>query len=1197
MNKKEYNFQKLTPINDADLSIYDDALNFVFANNDIRNVAISGGYSAGKSSVIESYKKHHNNIKFLHISLAHFKSIMGEEEPKTETKESVLEGKILNQLIHQIDPNKLPQTNFKIKHKVNSKKITRTVILEMLFFIMVLHITLFESWCTFVSVISTIWIKNMLSLTTYSEARLISGIICTIILGIAITKITRIQKNRNMLRKINLQGNEIEIFQETTDSYFDKYLNEVLYVFENVDADVIVFEDMDRYNINQIFERLHEINILVNIERKTPLRFFYLLRDDIFVSKDRTKFFDYIIPIVPVIDSSNSYDKFIEHFKKGGIFNLFDESFLQGLSLYVDDMRILKNIYNEFVIYNNRISTTEQDHNKLLALITYKNLFPKDFSDLQLNKGFVYTLFSKKGEFVHNEIVRIDEKIDDINEKIQAANNESLRSDAELDSIYNPKIQEISRYYSRSEELKRLQSELSERKEAVKNRANGNIQNFNEKIFDLQKKQQILKNKKLYEIISRENIDDIFRVTYTNEIGQKYDFNDIKSSEYFDLIKYLIRNRFIDETYADYMTYFYENSLSRIDKVFLRSVTDKKAKEYTYQLKKPQMIIDRLRNEDFDQEEVLNFNLLDYLLNASVHNEKLNRFIEQLKQTKNLKFISEFFDEGKQQGQFVTCLNKQWNQFFYIMRTESSFSEIQKKHYAINTLYYSSDDSIESMNQDGCLTYYISHDSNFLNIEHPNISKLIHGFKLIGVSFLSISYSISNKELFSFVYKHCLYQLSFENLKLMLEVFYSIAESKDVKHKNYTLVMTNREEPLAEYINENIDDYIGIILEHCENSITDDEDKVLFILNNDEITMEHKTDYIKELQTSIVCIDNVNEKNLWRTVFEQNLAVYSEDNILQYFYNNENKIDKTLIDFINEQEEPLDFSAINSTFGEDAPSKLFNAVIVCNDLNDDRYSCFIKTLRRYYAHFSIEGISDSKVKILIDLKTIKMNSESLTFMREQYPDYVPYYIEKNIDEYVCDVITEEMFDLNEALSVLELDIDDTYKIKLLEFTDSPISSFNAVYSQTLKEYILKNNLEPNDIPKLLLTYPKESAILKPIVLELAINYRDTIFDAEYPLSIELYEELLEADHLSKDDKVEFSILILPKFNEQECKNYFNKLGLTNYIKLFSRGRPKFEVNETNERILKIFEQKKWITSFDYTKDDTNYYRAYRKKIH
>ncbi|HHL9582613.1 TPA: hypothetical protein ACQ98X_005728, partial [Klebsiella variicola] len=130
-----------------------------------------------------------------------------------------------------------------------------------------------------------------------------------------------------------------EIFEESKESYFDRYLNEVLYLFENVDADAIIFEDMDRFNSNNIFERLHEVNRLVNIQRgiagykKSTLRFIYLLRDDIFISKDRTKFFDYIIPVIPVVDSSNSYDQFISHFDDGGILKLFNERFLQGMSL------------------------------------------------------------------------------------------------------------------------------------------------------------------------------------------------------------------------------------------------------------------------------------------------------------------------------------------------------------------------------------------------------------------------------------------------------------------------------------------------------------------------------------------------------------------------------------------------------------------------------------------------------------------------------------------------------------------------------------------------------------------------------------------------------------------------------------------------------------------------------------------------
>lgn len=92
------------------------------------------------------------------------------------------------------------------------------------------------------------------------------------------------------------------------------------------------------------------------------------------------------------------------------------------------------------------------------------------------------------------------------------------------------------------------------------------------------------------------------------------------------------------------MTYFYENSLSRIDKTFLRSVTDRKAKEYTYQLKSPQMVVSRLRLVDFDQEEILNFSLLTYLLRTQTNIEYLERFLDQLKETNNFKFIGAYFD-------------------------------------------------------------------------------------------------------------------------------------------------------------------------------------------------------------------------------------------------------------------------------------------------------------------------------------------------------------------------------------------------------------------------------------------------------------------------------------------------------------------------------------------------------------------------
>ena len=154
----------------------------------------------------------------------------------------------------------------------------------------------------YVNSLSVPFVKSILSLTTHPEFLIPVAIISLVLLIVISYKIIKIQYNKNLLKKVAFQGNEIELFEQENDSYFDKYLNEIIYLFENCGANVIVFEDMDRFNSNEIFQRLREVNILVNNKRNdnSPIRFFYLLKDDIFSSKDRTKFFDFIFNVADV---------------------------------------------------------------------------------------------------------------------------------------------------------------------------------------------------------------------------------------------------------------------------------------------------------------------------------------------------------------------------------------------------------------------------------------------------------------------------------------------------------------------------------------------------------------------------------------------------------------------------------------------------------------------------------------------------------------------------------------------------------------------------------------------------------------------------------------------------------------------------------------------------------------------------------
>ena len=119
-----YIFNKLTPKNDIEIDESQiKAMRFVLSEKDITNVAISGNYGAGKSSFIETYKTKDETFNPIHLSLSHFtRENKDESENESDDKfntittneqVNILEGKVINKLLHRIDQNDIPMTIFK----------------------------------------------------------------------------------------------------------------------------------------------------------------------------------------------------------------------------------------------------------------------------------------------------------------------------------------------------------------------------------------------------------------------------------------------------------------------------------------------------------------------------------------------------------------------------------------------------------------------------------------------------------------------------------------------------------------------------------------------------------------------------------------------------------------------------------------------------------------------------------------------------------------------------------------------------------------------------------------------------------------------------------------------------------------------------------------------------------------------------
>ncbi|MDP3453591.1 MAG: hypothetical protein Q8R90_11630 [Bacteroidales bacterium] len=425
------NFHTLSPTDDAEnVDNYIQSLDWALKNKKrIKNIAISGAYGSGKSSVIRTFIKRNTNkdYKFLNISLATFKEL--KEQPSVPQNGDndilrLIELSVLQQLFYHEKDNKIPDSRFK---KIKSHK-TRFLFCYSVGFIALIVSVLFLLAPDFLSKFSLFIIPKKLVPFTHFTATAIT------LLGLffIIFKSSRALKSL-AIKKLNISNAEIEIDSGISKSILNNHIDEILYFFEVTDYNVVIIEDLDRFEQTEVFTKLREINLLINNSTKVEneVVFIYAIKDDMFLDKDRTKFFDFMIPIIPVINSSNSNEKLLDIVKQNNY--KISTDLIDDISLFIDDMRLLYNIMNEYYIYSNNLDS-KLDQEKLLSMIVYKNIYPNDFTQLSENKGNLFQTISNKSKYIKEKVLAIDEQIEEKKKQINEAETSKL-SDITTDAL------------------------------------------------------------------------------------------------------------------------------------------------------------------------------------------------------------------------------------------------------------------------------------------------------------------------------------------------------------------------------------------------------------------------------------------------------------------------------------------------------------------------------------------------------------------------------------------------------------------------------------------------------------------------------------------------------------------------------------------------------------------------------------------
>ena len=922
--EKIYNFQKLTPVQDASIDTYAAALDYVFKNDDIRNIAITGTYGSGKSSVIETYEKQHSERTFIHLSLAHFdnEDLQNNGNETEEKKIRTIEGQLLNQLINQIPKRNIPETQFNIKRDIDKRKYIYIAISVCFCLSLAIYNFNYSEFLNFVAKIDDGWTKSFFQAFFQPGFRFIALLAFLALVGYGVYKTIYLLTVKKIIRKVNVKGNEIELFGNSEDSYFDKYSNDIIYLLEHSEADGIIFEDIDRYNNTLVFERLREINVLLHnrqelknkeneedAEEQTKIiRFFYLIRDDLFdnnVNKDRTKFFDFIIPIVPVVDGSNSYDKLLDLFSGSTekVWDELDKRFLRRICIYIDDYRILKNIYNEFLIYREKLNKNLPNCSKLFAMIVYKNIFPRDFAELQFQKGFVHTLFAGKANIIKAYNACLDEEINtiemDINRRDAEADKEIKGIDRLIeDALDKGNNQEKEKKYS---EYLRMQSDIRKRVENLNKPLNDRIQDKRDKKLPDQ-------YYCMRDLIAIDGIDD-----YIQE-GQET-FQHIKNNPYYRMLTYLLRSGYIDETYLDYMGIFYpDSSLTTNDKQFIRRVTeridssDTNILYYEQHLDSPKSVLDCLEEYDFTHSAVLNYDLFDYMLPQRTRPEVKKLFqnlIQVIINTKDYKYIERYMSLKRNDDKMIDIVTRKGVDMYWLYKSNMQPEILRRFMY--EALKADSFEKNGSEDYNG-LKNYVSHQLEHIDKEvfqpllkvseesasdetteqsasvftMDEMGKIRKGICDLKVRFVDIKSETISKVCLDYIYTQNLYDINSQNIKTMVEMYCGKKYDNDFL-KTFVSFILNQNELLCINMKKELNHAMTVYLHMYDGKISDPSDTIVEIMNNEKIDQSKKEEYVKRLVYKVGKLKQVESMNCKKLLIQNNAVTYTGDNMLCYY--------------------------------------------------------------------------------------------------------------------------------------------------------------------------------------------------------------------------------------------------------------------------------------------------------------------------
>ena len=1047
-------FIDLAPTDEADKEgVYAEALNYATNNERVFNIALTGPYGSGKSSIIKSFLKRYQRPT-LNISLAAF--VPGVDAASKEIHRQEIERSILQQMLYGADANRLPLSRFKRIRSPGFWSIFKT--LYILIGVAATAYVFFNRQAVIAgSFISPLAVSNWLHLGSIALAGLFLWMMIhhfyVASFGLS-------------LKSISLKDIEIKPASDTGESILNRHLDEIIYFFQSTDYELVVVEDLDRFNDADIFVTLREINSLVNANAgvKRQIRFLYALRDDMFVNTDRTKFFEFIIPVIPIINASNSIDMVLNQGKRLALIERLDRQFLREVSRYLGDLRLITNIFNEYAIYVANLEADEQnllDANKLLAVLIYKNVYPKDFEDLHRGGGNLAKILARHDEFVAQGEAAHRSEIAALEQRTVAAELQTPADLRELDQIYamalieqlpdnvgqinvdgqpwislrqlpqqdpfepwisagrlNYQIlQPYGQPSNRQVQLAGIEDKVdpertySQRREEILEKSDARRLENQRRIAELRAAISKLRTMKFNELfrVRPESVENLFEGTEEN----------------VELARFLIMEGYLDDTYYQYTSLFHSGRLSPHDNKFLIQIRAFITPDPDFQIDNAKEVIDAMRETDFGQGYVLNVSLVDCLLSdQGRYSDQITKLLGHISTEFDMceDFLEAYYARGKQVPVLLTRLTAFWERFI-----TTALSGPRAVSHATRLVAGLSEETLHAQAAGDDLPAFVSERLPEILAHVPELPP--QRLQLLDFEVKSLSAIGDHPSIARAMVEDGLFELSVENIEHVYLHILGGSNLEALRTRNYTTLKSVGSDILVGRIERDFEAYLDDVLLKLEGNCHEDISSILAILRRNDVDHESLREFVERQSVLVPELSEVPEQ-LHAMLFELRKISPSWENCLA-FLRGDGFDDEHLTSYLDSAgvravllEKPIPADSASRPLRE----FLLNAAA----LSDPAYADYVGALPQPCKEFP-ESLEISKRRILI-------NQRKITFTKESFDDLAGegelqvIFVTKNIESYLDKPDTFALDD-DFLANVLQAEITDEQKASVIGLMD------------------------------------------------------------------------------------------------------------------------------------------------------------------